>query len=161
MSTKKSRPKPTRLLILFGLLAMAALLWFWPRTESPTVQETAPVETPAPLAEKRSSREAAYQKDIEALRAIAENQLCDAQTRNDAAAKLTALVSAHQTETALDAALRQAGFPTSLTICENGSLTVMLTQNDLTSEQSATILSLCAAHTDIGMENIRLMTAAQ
>ena len=42
-------------------------------------------------------------------------------------------------------------------LLQNGALTVIVASSDMTAEASAAILSLCAAHTDIGVENIRIM----
>ena len=162
MNLTKTKPQtkraPWRTLLIAALLLAALALWLWPKPEAPQ----APAEsTQPPFDQELSDRETAYTKDVEALRAIAENELCDEQTRNDAAARLTRLVTAHRTEQSIGEALRKAGFSPSLTLCENGALTIMLAQEKLTDEESARLLGLCAAHTDLSLENIRVMTGVR
>lgn len=169
---KKATTKPkghawVRIAILFLLVgAGAALLWYngyfavgpvSPGAEQ-TVSPNAAV-TPMPTTiSQRSIREIAYDKDMASLATLCENEGVDAQTREDAAKQLQKMVEGHQTELAIDEALSAAGFSPCLTLLQNGALTVMVEAEELTGTQSATILSLCAAHADIGVENIRIMT---
>ncbi len=107
--------------------------------------------------EGRSLRELTYQKDVEALEAVVKNMEAAPQLREDAAAQLARMVAAHQGELAIEEALKAAGFAPCLVVLQNGALTVMVEKSELTAPESAAILSLCAAHTDIGVENIRIM----
>ena len=63
----------------------------------------------------------------------------------------------HQSELGLEETLNQAGYSPCVVLLQNGALTVIVASSDMTAETSAAILSLCAAHTDIGVENIRIM----
>lgn len=155
--------------VLCALIVAAGLLfWFqgglpWTRGLVGNPAATAePGATKAPTQgtalEKRSLRETAYEKDMASLAALTENQGVSPQVREDAAKQLQQMVAGHQTELAIDEALRSAGFSPCVTLLQNGALTVMVEQKELTGAQSATILSLCAAHTDVGLENIRIMT---
>ncbi len=116
-----------------------------------------PALTPADLSAQRTLRETAYQQDRAALLALTENTDLTAQTREDAAARLARMVEEHQAELDMEEALRAVGFDPCLLLLENNTLTVMVKGQALTSTQSATILSLCAAHTDVQVENIRVM----
>ena len=57
----------------------------------------------------------------------------------------------------LQQALNRAGYSPCVVLLQNGALTVIVASADMTAEASAAILSLCIAHTDIGVENIRIM----
>lgn len=121
-----------------------------------------PAATPAPTVESASteldSREAAYQQDREALTVLIESAGTDEATRSQAQKQLMQMIQEHQTETGIQQALTQAGFGPCDALCQNGALTVMLTRDGLSTADSAAILALCTAHTDISVENIRIMT---
>lgn len=123
-------------------------------------EEALPVLTPAPVKEQteQDSREAAYQQDMEALTALIESDQTDEATRRQAQTRLMQMVQEHQTEAGIQQALTQAGYGPCMALCQNGALTVMLTRDSLSSADSAAILALCTAHTDISVENIRIMT---
>lgn len=116
--------------------------------------------TPQPtagIADERSVREIAYDKDIASLQELMESESADEATRAQAAEQMERMIGDHQSELGVEEALRMAGFETCAVLLQNGSLTVIVSEDDMTSEKSAAILSLCAAHTDIGVENIRIM----
>lgn len=149
------KPWLRRSLLLLLVAAAAVLALCRPRaTVSPS-----PAETPAPqTASERDAREDAYQQDLEALNALLQNTSTDESARQQAQTQLMSMVAAHQAELGIEEALTQAGYAPCLVLCQNGALTVMLQRDTLTASDSAAILSLCAAHTDIGVENIRIMT---
>ena len=146
-----------RRLVLAVMLTLAAFL-AWERYRP--AQEMTTVPTPTAQAvpssgDERSAREAAYAKDLEALRALAASE--DDVISRQAAAHLEQIVSEHQTELGIEETLQQAGYQPCLALMHNGALTVMLAQEQLTDAASAAVLALCAAHTELPVENIRIM----
>lgn len=140
------------------LLAAALLLWQGATQEAPPQQPAAsPAASPAPAprANERTAREAAYDKDIAALRALVQSEAADPATRTQAAEHIDRLVGDHQSELGVEAALHSAGFTDCAVLIQNGAMTVIVNAPD--QEKSAAILALCTAHTDVGVENIRIM----
>ncbi|MEF9880037.1 MAG: SpoIIIAH-like family protein [Clostridia bacterium] len=153
-----------RAALLLALVITAGLL-IWQKNAAPdektpqpkpTAQTQKAAASPMPTT-GRSARELAYDKDVQTLTALIESGAEDAETRAHASARLTQMVSEHQSELGIEEALLQAGFKPCVVLLQNGALTVMVANEKLNDEQRVTILSLCAAHTDIGVENIRIM----
>lgn len=150
--------------LLAALIAAAAAL-AWLRLPAPAPSDApepdaslSAGQTPAPAAaQERTARETAYDKDVAALTALLDSGAADEETRAQAAARLDQLVADHQSELGLEETLNQAGYSPCVVLLQNGALTVIVASSDMTAEASAAILSLCAAHTDIGVENIRIM----
>ena len=150
--------------LLAALIAAAAAL-AWLRLPAPAPSDApepdaslSAGQTPAPAAaQERTARETAYDKDVAALTALLDSGAADEETRAQAAARLDQLVADHQSELGLEETLNQAGYSPCVVLLQNGALTVIVASSDMTAEASAAILSLCAAHTDIGVENIRFM----
>ena len=134
------------------LLAAAAMLMIPPQ-EQPVSAGTEPTATVAAAlaTEKRLSRQEAYEKDLEALQALAQN--------GDALAMegLEKMIRLHQNELAIEEALRASGFADALVIAQGNAVAVMLPQEQITQENSARILTLCMTYTDVSAENIRIM----
>lgn len=150
--------------LLAALIAAAAAL-AWLRLPAPAPSDApepdaslSAGQTPAPAAaQERTARETAYDKDVAALTVLLDSGAADEETRAQAAARLDQLVADHQSELGLEETLNQAGYSPCVVLLQNGALTVIVASSDMTAEASAAILSLCAAHTDIGVENIRIM----
>ena len=150
--------------LLAALIAAAAAL-AWLRLPAPAPSDApepdaslSAGQTPAPAAaQERTARETAYDKDVAALTALLDSGAADEETRAQAAARLDQLVADHQSELGLEETLNQAGYSPCVVLLQNVALTVIVASSDMTAEASAAILSLCAAHTDIGVENIRIM----
>lgn len=150
--------------LLAALIAAAAAL-AWLRLPAPAPSDApepdaslSAGQTPTPaVTQERTAREAAYDKDVAALTALLDSGAADEETRAQAAARLDQLVADHQSELGLEETLNQAGYSPCVVLLQNGALTVIVASSDMTAEASAAILSLCAAHTDIGVENIRIM----
>lgn len=152
-----------RLAILIVLVLVSAALLI-PKSATEGAQDTAATSAPAsptPAPDARSAREIAYDKDVATLERLAGNGEADESTRAMAGERLARLVSDHQSELGIEEALRQAGFNPCLVLMQNGSLSVMVSERELSGAQSVTILSVCAAHSDIGVENIRIMTGQE
>ena len=134
------------------LLAAAAMLMIPPQ-EQPVSAGTEPTATVAAAlaSEKRLSRQEAYEKDLEALQALAQN--------GDALAMegLEKMIRLHQNELAIEEALRASGFADALVIAQGNAVAVMLPQEQITQENSARILTLCMTYADVSAENIRIM----
>ena len=133
--------------VLLLLLALAGvMLALRPQTAAVEDQPAARTEAQA----ERSAREAGYEKDLETLRQLAQKE--DGELARE---QLNKMISSHQSELAIEEALRENGLEDALVIVQNGSVTVMAT--NFTKENSAGILALCMAHANVGAENVRLM----
>ena len=160
-SEKKGRLRIAALILLIG----AAAVLFCARNGM--VDGLLPQSEPPPEPTRsvdfrtdRALRETTYAADLAALQALVDGAQTDEQTRKDAAARVQSMVDAHRVELNIGAALEAAGYSPALTLCQSGSLTIMLAQTKLSDAQSAEILSLCASHVDFGLENIRIATGA-
>ena len=155
-----------RICLLVMLLLAAALLAFrpgnWPTVSGDASIGTAPDPAPAPtLAPEsltaRQTREAAYEKDLAKLEKLLENNALQEETRQQAASQLARMIDQHQLELGLEEALTNAGFAPCLVLMQNDALTVAVSASEVTAAQSAVILSICLAHTEVAAENIRIM----
>lgn len=148
--------------LLIGLVLLALGLMIYPKlqkgeTTPPAQPSPTPAATPVPRQE-RSLREAGYEKDILALQAIVDNAENDEALRQQAAQQISRLVENHQTELAIEEALIAAGFSPRLVVMQGDAITVSLMSAELSGTDGVTILSLCVAHSDVAVENIRIMT---
>ena len=158
-----------RLCILSVLLAAAALLAFWPREwggdaarGNHSEATPMPVVTAVPTLQPesltaRQTREAAYEKDLAKLEALSGDETLQEETRQQAARQMTRMIEQHQLELGLEEALINAGFAPCLVLMQNDALTVAVSASEVTAAQSAVILSICLAHTEVAAENIRIM----
>lgn len=161
---KKACEKPwLRRGILMALLLAICVLVYGMNGKAPReeAEQAAPTSVPqaaqAPEQTEREIREKAYQQDMEALNALLESENIDDGTRQQAQARLLQLIDEHQTELGIEEALVQAGYGVCMALCQNGALTVMVDREELSAADSAAILSLCVSHSDISVENIRIM----
>lgn len=144
---------------LLGLLVLCAGWMLWRDAGTPGEAPAPPTPAPTQAAQsERALREEAYDKDRASLEALLDSGAADEQTRAQAAQRLEQLVSDHQSEIAVEEALRGAGYQPVLVLLQNGALTVMLTGDN--AGDSTAIFALCAAHAGVSPENIRIMTAA-
>lgn len=142
--------------VLVLLLAASAVLWQYQQTLKAA---DPPPPTPEPTAQidRRSMREEAYDKDVQALTALLQSGAADADTQAQAAKHLDELIMAHQAETAVEEALLEAGYDRCAVVISGGAVTVMLPSEELTAQNSAAVVSLCAAHANAGADSIRLI----
>jgi len=124
----------------------------------PQVQPPPAVEATQPPLQGRSAREAAYEKDISALEELLDRQTTEEAVRTQAGEQLVRMVENHQTELAIEEALLSAGFSPCLVVVQGDAITVTLDGAELSGTDGVTILSLCVAHSDVAVENIRIMT---
>lgn len=149
------------------LLALATVLLLWkPPAGGDAFPKASlsPMPKPSPssaLTDERTVRERAYDQDVEALRELIGKQDTDQAVRDQAAARLNRMVENHQTELAIEEALTQAGFRPCFVVMQNDALTVNLMGAELPGNDGVTVLSICVAHSDVAVENIRIMTRSR
>lgn len=141
-----------------AILCAAALLLVLGAVRLPEPQrgEATPAPTAVSALGAVDERERRYQADIAALERLTMQEGLDEASRADAAKQLRVLVERHQAETQLAAALRAAGYADPLVVLENGSLTVALTESELT--DGGRVLSLCLSHAPVEARNVRIIT---
>ena len=91
------------------------------------------------------------------LQALTEDPALAEETRQQAARQMARMIDQHQLELGLEEALTNAGFAPCLVLMQNDALTVAVSASEVTAAQSAVILSICLAHTEVAAENIRIM----
>lgn len=111
------------------------------------------------LDEYRHTREETLLADMTALQALCDQEQLDSQTRQDAAAQLQALVETHQKQLALEGALTQSGLYPCVAVVADGSVTIVTDKADLSSGESALVMTLAKAHADIEPSGVRVITA--
>ena len=145
-----------RLVVLGALVSTVA--WLWLEQREPAVPEIVekPSPTPRPSASARLTREEAYQRDLQALQKLAESE--NEAAAMQAAQQMETMIQMHQSELAIEEALKNAGFGEDVLVVAQGSaVTVMVPQHQWTEENSARILALCVTYADVRAENIRIM----
>lgn len=167
---KQARGTWRRLIILMVLLlAVGVMLWQGkiktaaPEADAAAASTASPAVTPTSTpgtapATGRTARELAYDKDMAALQALIENSKADEAILDQAAEQLTKMTANHQTELGIEEALTKAGFDPCMVLLQNDAMTVTVSALELTATESATILAVCAAHSDVAVDNIRIMT---
>lgn len=143
--------------LLIALLAAAVYLgWGIWKPVSPSKTEAVPQSVQA---DGRLSRETAYEKDRAALEELIRQS--DGALKEQASQKLLQMVEEHQNEWALEAALREIGYDQALVLVQNASVTVMIDQEQISTESAASIVALCISHTGTHAENVRIMPLNQ
>jgi len=104
-------------------------------------------------------RESAYQRDINALTALIQQEELDARTREAAAEQLQTLIAAHTASAALEEALADSDLSPCAAVISGGSLTLVTASPSVSDEDSALVLTLAQAHAGIEPENVRIRTA--
>lgn len=167
---KEKRPVGMRLWVLTGLMLAAGLLALLPSVrQQPADRKEAAQQTPAPssvvspsrpseVQSARQIRENAYQKDLATLRELSADETIQEETRQQAARQIERMTAQHQMELGLEEMLTNAGFAPCMVLIQNDALTVAVSASQITAAESAVILSVCLAHTEIAAENIRIMT---
>ena len=150
----------------FLILLLAATL----ALSSLTGQPAAPATVDIPVTEVaaapvsvlqayRMQRDQEALSDIAALEALIAQPLLEASTREDAAARLQEIIDCRQAQSAVEGALVSSSLGPCVAVLSNGSLTIVTEKAEITKKDSALVLTLAAAHTGVGPENIRIITA--
>ena len=111
------------------------------------------------LEEFRLRRDASLQTDMAALQALCDQENLTAQTREDAAAKLQALIDTRQAQLALEGALTQSGVYPCVAVISPGSVTIVTEKATLSDGESALVMTLAQAHAGVEPSGVRVMTA--
>ena len=112
-----------------------------------------------PLQAYRMQRDQDALADIAALEALVAQPLLEASTREDAADRLQEIIDCRRAQSAMEGALVSSSLGPCIAVLEGGSLTIVTEKTDVTSKDSALVLTLAAAHTGVKPENIRIITA--
>lgn len=112
-----------------------------------------------PLQAYRMQRDQEALADIAALEALVAQPLLEASTREDAADRLQEIIDCRRAQSAMEGALVSSSLGPCVAVLEGGSLTIVTEKTDVTSKDSALVLTLAAAHTGVKPENIRIITA--
>ena len=113
----------------------------------------------SPLQAYRLQRDQEALADIASLEALIAQPLLEASTREDAADLLQQLITRRQAESAMEGALVSSSLFPCVAVIANDCLTIVTEKSDITSRDSALVLTLAAAHTGVTPENIRIITA--
>ena len=111
------------------------------------------------LEEYRRQRDETALTDMAALQALCEQDNLSAQTREDAAAQLQALVTRREQQSALEGALTQSGVYPCVAVVEGGSVTIVTEKDGLTDGESALVITLAKAHAGVEPSGVRVMAA--
>lgn len=157
-----------RNLLLLGVLVITLMVSYYANQAQsaapaavtiPTARVTAPPATP--LEASRRARDETAEADMAALRSLIDTPELDAQTREDAAARLTQLVDAREAETALEAALAASGVAPCVAVVAPGYVTVATGLTALTDEQQALILTLAETHAGVAASGVKVVCAEE
>lgn len=155
-------------LLLALLLVTMAVSYFMQqkRLSDETTTVSLPIEqvltTPtSKLEEFRQKREETLLADMAALQSLCDQEKLDDQTRKDAADQLQALVSMREKQVALEGALTESGVYPCVAVVSDGSVTIVTEKADLSSGESALVLTLAKAHASVDPSGVRVITASE
>lgn len=144
-------------LILMSCAALAAAFLLPDRLSDNADISDAPEKAPPDAIEMR---EAAYQKDIEALERLISSESADEDAPSDARDALERIVTEHQTELSLRALIEAAGYAPCLVVASGGGVTVTVDRERISREDAEIILSICIRHVDVPAESFRIMAGS-
>ena len=116
-------------------------------------QELSPLET------YRQKRDSDALADIAALDKLIAQTTLDTQTRDAAAEQLQIIIDTRQAQTALEGALVNSSLAPCVAVISGDAITIVTNNSTITEKDSALVLTLVTAHTNIRPENIRIITA--
>lgn len=153
-----------RRLLLIALLAVTLLVSSEMNRrslEAETVFTTLPVSVNSAaeaLQVYKADRDSTDERNTSALLALTENEAIDPQTRQAAAAQLTAICANREHQQALEAALASTALAPCAAVVTGSSVTIVTGKAEITPEDSALVLSLAAAHAGAKPSDVRIMT---
>lgn len=115
--------------------------------------------TLSPLEAYRQQRDQAALNDIAALEKLIGQTTLDEQTRSDASDRLSAIIEARQAQTALEGALLGSSLSPCVAVVAGDAVTIVTGKSTVTDKDTALVLTLAAAHTDVKPQNVRIITA--
>ncbi len=127
-------------------------------TVSIPVTETAAARL-SPLEEYRINRDRQTEADMAALERLCHAEQLDQATRESAANRLQEIVANRQAQSALEGALAQSSLYPCAAVVAGGCVTIVTEKTLITEKDSALVLMLCAAHSGVKPENVKIITA--
>lgn len=100
----------------------------------------------------------AYLAEIAALQALVQQEQLDQRTREDAAARLTALIADHEAASALETALASTSLAPCAAIVTGDTVTLLTHSADFSDADAALLVTLAAAHASADPSNVRIMS---
>lgn len=155
--------------LLFAMLLVTMAASYFAQQKRLT-EETTTVSLPieqvetlptSKLEEFRQKREETLLADMAALQALCDQEKLDDQTRQDAANQLQSLVSVREKQLALEGALTESGVYPCVAVVSDGSVTIVTEKSDLSSGESALVMTLAKAHADVAPSGVRVITAQE
>lgn len=107
----------------------------------------------------RQQRDEDTQSDMDALEILCGQELLDTQTREDAALRLQSIIRNRQAQSALEGALLNSSLYPCVAVVSEDSVTIVTEKSTVTDQDTALVLTLAAAHTNVKPEQVRIITA--
>ena len=128
-----------------------------PSVEIPVIQASA--LTLDPLALFWQERNQGMLEDIASLEALCAQTTLDERTRDDAAALLTSIIASRRAQDAIEGALSASSLYPCTVVVQDNAVTVVTAKKTITEKDTALVLTLADAHTNVSPENVRILTA--
>ena len=155
--------KKRNVFILALLITTLAACTFFgrgtPEAASVSLPLTQTAAAPAdPLEVFRQQRDASALQNIAALQALVDQERLDAQTRQEAAIQLQAIIDAREKQTALEGALLQSGFSPCVAVVSMGCVTIVTQKETLSDAESALLLTQARRHAGANPASVQVIT---
>ena len=125
-------------------------------TVSIPVVETAAASVSA-VESFRQQRDQSVRADIAALERLIDQEALDAQTRQDAAERLQAIIDARQVQSAIEGALTGSSLYPCAAVLQGGILSIVTEKSTVTDRDAALVMTLAADHGGIAPEDVRII----
>ncbi len=108
--------------------------------------------------QSRTEREQTREKALETLREVAENAKSDEKTKQEAAAKISAITANDKLQSDIETLIKSKGFADCVAvITDNGINVIVKAPNGLDSEQMLQIQDIVLQNSKISLENIKII----